>query len=195
MGGRTSIGFKAHIGWASAVVIEDLGDGIAVLAKERIAMRDTFETAAVYHVGHERKLSLEAAQRLIDDALRESIARAKPAIAALAKRGPVKGAAILSGSARPLPPLESILRSHPLVHTAEGELYRQAVTRACEALGIPVIRIPAKGLEACAANALGTGAGELRARLAAAGKASGKPWAAEQRECALAAWVALRGRA
>jgi hypothetical protein len=193
MGGRTSIGFKAHIGWASAVVIEDLDREIGILAKERIPMRDTFEAAAVYHVGHERKLSLEAAQELIDEALRESIARAKPAIAALAKRVPVERAAILSGSARPLPPLESILRSHPLVHTAEGELYRQAVTCACEALGIPVVRVPAKGLDASAAT-LGTGPGDLRARLAAAGKASGKPWAAEQRECALAAWVALRKR-
>jgi hypothetical protein len=88
--------------------------------------------------------------------------------------------------------LEAILRSHPLIHAAEGELYREAVARASEELGMRVLRIPARDLQTRAAKALGMDANALRARLAALGKASGRPWGAEQRECALAAWMALR---
>src|SRR2546422_9518499 len=50
----------------------------------RVTMLETFETAAVYHQGHERGLSAEQARPLIDSALRESAARAKAAIASLA---------------------------------------------------------------------------------------------------------------
>jgi len=181
----TAIGFKAHIGWASAVVLRHEGRDLEVLAKERIPMRDTFESAAVYHVGHERQLSAAAAQSLIDEALRASVTRAAGIIGSLASRWAMARAAIVSGSGKPLPPLETVLRSHPLVHTAEGELYRDAIARACEAKGIPVQRIPAKALTADAA---------VLSRLDAAGKVSGKPWTKEQRECALAAWLALATR-
>src|SRR4029077_2851592 len=117
------------------------------------------------------------------------------AIAALAAstadRCSLDSAAILIGSGRPLPPLDVILRSHPLVPTAEGELYRDAVARACESLGLRVVRLPAKELEKRARSALSTSESRMRAQLDAAGKASGRPWGAEQRECALAAWIAL----
>jgi hypothetical protein len=90
-----------------------------------------------------------------------------------------------------LPPLEVILRSHPLIHAAEGEMYRDAVARACEALSLRVLRIPAKEMEARAVEALGMNAAAVRGKLAGLGKAAGRPWRSEQRECALAAWLAL----
>jgi hypothetical protein len=192
---RGAIAFKAHIGWAYAVVLVEADGGIQIAAKRRVDMLHTFETAAVYHIGHERGLSVEEAQPIIETAARASLAAAKTAIAALAASTAdgcsLQSAAILTGSGKPLPPLEVILRSHPLVHTAEGELYRTAVARACEALGMPVVRLPAKELEKRAKTALSTSESRMRAQLDAAGKASGKPWGAEQRECALAAWIAL----
>jgi hypothetical protein len=51
--------------------------------------------------------------------------------------------------------------------------------RACQSLGLRVVHMPAKQLP------------KLPERLAQARAALGKPWAAEQRECALAGWVAL----
>jgi len=53
------------------------------------------------------------------------------------------------------------------------------------------VRLPAKSLPARAQEVLGLTQSAARARLDSAGAASGRPWAAEQRECALAAWVAL----
>ncbi len=195
---RGAIAFKAHTGWAYAVVLAETDGGIQIAAKRRVDMLHTFETAAVYHVGHERGLSVEEAQPIIDTAARASLAAAKTAIAALAEstadRCSLQSAAILIGSGKPLPPLEVILRSHPLVHTAEGELYRDVVARACEALGIPVVRLPAKELDKRAKTALSISESRMRAQLDAAGKASGRPWGAEQRECALAAWIALASK-
>jgi len=43
---------------------------------------------------------------------------------------------LVGGAGRPLPPLESILRSHPLVHAAEIELYRRVLLRASGAAWI-----------------------------------------------------------
>src|SRR5437762_4918704 len=53
------------------------------------------------------------------------------------------------------------------------------------------VRLPAKSLPARAQEVLGLTQSAVRARLDSAGAASGRPWATEQRECALAAWVAL----
>lgn len=178
------------------MVIVPRKDGLEIRAKQRLVMREGFHAAAVYHRGHEARLSAAEAQPIIDEAMSASVAAARAAVAALlaADDCALELAAILAGSSRPLPGLEAILRSHPLVHTAEGEMYRSALSRACEALGLRVVRVPAKGLQERAAAALGLSKAELSDRLESAGKASGKPWTAELRECALAGWMALTGQ-
>jgi hypothetical protein len=174
---RTAIGFKAHTGWAAAVVIAEFRGELSVVAKERIVMIEGFDQAAVYHRAHEGNLAADQARPIIEAAFAEALARAEREIARLIT-DPAR-AGILTGSARPLPPLEAIIRSHPLVHAAEGEMYREVLSRACKSLGLRAVRVPAKELP------------KMPAALAAAGVASGRPWAAEQRDCALAAWVAL----
>src|SRR2546428_13255293 len=116
----------------------------------RVTMREPFETAAVYHQGHERGLTAEQARPMIDSALRESAARAKAANASLAAsvagRCRLERAALLAGNGRPLPPLEAVLRSHPLVHAAGREMYPDGVGRACQGLGLRLLRLPAEEL-------------------------------------------------
>jgi hypothetical protein len=190
---RAAVAFKAHTGWACVVVVVEAKGGIEIVAKQRLVMLEGFHAAAVYHRGHEEHLPAAQAQAIIDAALRTSVAKAEEAVGALARSGSfsLELAAILAGSPRPLPALDAILRSHPLVHAAEGEMYRTAVARACETAGLRVLRLPAKGLQARAPKALGLTDSAVRDRLDHAGRASGRPWTAEQRECALAAWVAL----
>src|SRR5260370_1369154 len=48
------------------------------------------------------------------------------------------GAAVLLASGRPLPDLAKILASHALIHTAEGEFFRDIFRRACDGRGIAV---------------------------------------------------------
>ncbi len=174
---RLAIGFKAHTGWAAAVVIGEGRGEPSGVAKGRITMLETFARAAVYHQALEGNLTADQARPLIDAAFRDALARAKEEIAKLAADR--ARAVIISRNGPPLPPLESIIRSHPLVHAAEGELYRDVVARACESMGMETVRVPAKKLP------------KMPAALAAAGAASGPPWAADQKACAVAAWSVL----
>jgi hypothetical protein len=100
---------------------------------------------------------------------------------------------MVSPATKPLPPIESILRSHPLVHAAEGELFRRVFSGASAALGAQPRRVPAPALANNTAAALGLTSATLAARLAAMGNASGRPWAADQKEATLVAWLALVG--
>jgi len=63
-------------------------------------------------------------------------------VAQLTRKGHrVVGAGIVLASGRPLPDLAAILRSHALIHTAEGEFFREAMVRASEHCSLPVTRV------------------------------------------------------
>ena len=192
-----ALGMKSHIGWAAVVALAGPAGSPTVVAKRRIDVATTFDEGAVYHKSQE--LPLDAAEalirsstgrfeRLAGEGLRDLISGIR------AGGREVVAAGILSGASKALPPLASIVKSHALVHAAEGELYRQVFRRACEACGIAAISIGARDLEKRAASSLETAPAQLVARLAALGKASGKPWAKDQKESALAAWIALATR-
>lgn len=82
------------------------------------------------------------------------------------------------GKTPALPPIDKIVASHAMIHTAEGELWRALFTEALAACGVAVRR---------------TTAGTLPARahwLDVAGKALGSPWTAEIKAAAIAALIA-----
>jgi hypothetical protein len=167
-----------------------------VVAKRRVDMATTFETGAVYHAG--QKLPLERAEALVRSSGQAFEATARASIAAvlaeLRERGLAPSAsAILRGGGRPLPPLATILRSHALVHAAEGELYRTVLARASEACGLTAAFVPASGLAARVAGAVRIPEARVVSMLAELGKASGRPWTRDQKEATLAAWLALAG--
>jgi hypothetical protein len=189
-----ALGLKPHIGWAALVALAGPAGAPEVVAKRRVEMAATFDEGAVFHVG--QKLPLSEAEALVRTSEERFERVAREALAALAAElrraglDPV-ASAVVAASGRPLPPLAAILRSHALVHAAEGELYRGVLARASEACGVPARFVPAKAIPSLAAGALGLSPSQLAARLAALGRASGRPWARDQKESALAAWVAL----
>jgi hypothetical protein len=195
---RAALGFSPHIGWAAVVAISGPSEAPRVVAKRRIDMATTFETGAVYHAG--QSLPLARAEELVRSSEEAFGTIARAGIAALSDelRGlglELLASAILSGSTRPLPPLESILRSHALVHAAEGELYRRVLARASEECGVPAALVPAAELPARIAGAVRLPERRVASTLVEIGKASGKPWARDQKEATLAAWLALAGGA
>ena len=103
----------------------------------------------------------------------------------------VVGAAILLASGRALPPLAKILAAHPLIHTAEGEFFRQAASSACEGLRIPVTAIPVRELEARAKVAFANRAARLQLSIANLGRSVGPPWTSDHKTAALAAALLL----
>ena len=90
-----------------------------------------------------------------------------------------------------MPRLESILASHALIHTADGEHFRDALAFAGKQHRVPVARIREKDLVAQAATCLGHSAPALQATVTAWGKPLGPPWTQDQKLSALAAWLGL----
>ena len=93
-----------------------------------------------------------------------------------------------------MPPLERILTSHPLLHTAEGELFRDALRSASRECGLPLTTVKERELLTRAIAELRLPAGALERHLAAMGKGIGPPWRQDQKFASVAAWLALRQR-
>jgi hypothetical protein len=189
-----ALGFSPHTGWAAVVAISGARDTPAVVAKQRLDMATTFETGAVYHAA--QALPAAEAEALVRASEQKFTAIARASLSAFLTRLRGEGlepsaSAILAGGAKPLPPLAAILRSHALVHAAEGALYRGVLARASEVCGIPATFVPVADLPARVADAVRLPEERVVSLLAEIGKASGKPWARDQKEAALAAWLAL----
>ena len=100
----------------------------------------------------------------------------------------VRGVAVAVGTTRVPQELATILGSHPLLHAAEGELYREALADAAEAAGLPVVRFVGRNVLVDAAAALERPIADTLAEL---GRGLGPPWAKDQKEAAAAALLAL----
>jgi hypothetical protein len=104
----------------------------------------------------------------------------------------VAKAAGIPAGARPVPDdLSAILRSHPMIHAAEGALFRTAVTSACEACGIAVISTREREVWPNAARAWGLKEAALRKQIDALRKSLGSPWGSDQKAAAAFALLAL----
>jgi len=126
----------------------------------------------------------EASAQLAAEAVREAIADAKQ------KGYEISTSCILTGSGRSIPALDKILASHPLLHTAEGELFRNAIARACLNQGLPVVAVKEKELVARAPKDIGISGELIDQHLERMGKAIGPPWRQDEKHASLAAWIA-----
>ena len=97
------------------------------------------------------------------------------------------------GSGRPLPALKAILSSHALIHTAEGEFYREEMLKAGKRCGLSVLGVKERELFDRASLHFRMPLDELDRRVAELGKPLGPPWTQDQKCAALIAWLALSG--
>jgi hypothetical protein len=130
----------------------------------------------------------KATQKLATSGLREIVNELS------AKGEIVSACGIVLASGRTLPPLEATLRSHAMVHTAEGELYRAAIAHAGEYCGLRVSGVKERELYERAAEALHLSAAKLKSRVNEMGKAVGSPWTSDEKNATLVAWLALAAR-
>ena len=191
---QAALGLRAHSGWAALVAVGGPAAAPQVLDRRRIEMADDPEARQPYHAAEE--LPLAAAQALLDRLARVARERAAAglgaALADLRTDGyDVVGAIVLTASGKTLPGLESILASHALIHTADGEHFRDALAFAAKQHRVPVVRIREKDLGAQAAKTLGEPAAALQATVTAWGKPLGPPWTQDQKLSALAGWLGL----
>ncbi|HEV7498998.1 MAG TPA: hypothetical protein VGQ33_03295 [Vicinamibacteria bacterium] len=191
---QAALGLRAHSGWAALVAVGGGPASPQVLDRRRIEMADGPEAKQPYHAAED--LPLARAQALLDRFARVAQERAAAglgaALADLRADGyDVAGVIVLTASGKPLPGLESVLASHALIHTADGEHFRTALAFAGKHHRVPVARIREKDLVAQAAKALGRAAPALQATVTAWGKPLGPPWTQDQKLSALSAWLGL----
>jgi len=122
-----------------------------------------------------------AAGKLAADAVAEAVREAGGVTAA----GVAMGRTVLPTN------LERIRASHALLHSAEGELYRDALSEAAGDAGLRVVRFLSKEVRSEAAGALGWPLERLEGWLVETGKSAGKPWTKDEKDASAAAMLAL----
>src|SRR5690348_7662317 len=191
-----AMGVRMHSGWGVLVAVAKENGRLRVIARERIEVVDGKSGGKKQPYHFARTMSLAAAEKYLGKCAEDSERLAGAAIAAinasLRERGfRVARCAVLTGAGRALPELSKILAAHPLVHTAEGEFFREAICAACKNLKIAVSRVRERELAETAKEMLGNRALSAKKQIANAGKAIGSPWTQEHKNAALAAWIAL----
>ena len=162
----------------TAVALTGVGDDLGVVARAEVRTRES----QPFHDA--QGLPIDEAERLIAAAADAAVARAaadlRQLVDELAGRGLHAVGAAVAGRDYKLPAtLEATIRSHTACHAAEGQMTNEALTEACNVVGIEVTV-----MTDVVAAAMVEGVGKL----------IGPPWRKEHK---LAATAALRvlGRA
>ena len=103
----------------------------------------------------------------------------------------LKRCGLLLASGKPLPDIPNILASHALIHTADGELFREALLHASERCGLEMFTATESGLFERASQTLHRKGDDLGRCLAHLGAAVGSPWTQDEKLAALVAWLSL----
>jgi hypothetical protein len=193
---RAALGFHMHSGWGVLVAVSGDAHSVELLDRRRIVVADPEVRGAIQPYHFAAQLEPSEQEKHLAHCVASSSRLAAAAIAEVVKElngrhYGVVGAAILLASGRALPPLTKILAAHPLIHTAEGEFFRQSACSACEGLRIPVTTIPARELEARAKVAFTNRAARVQLSIANLGRSVGPPWTSDHKAAALAAALTL----
>jgi hypothetical protein len=193
---NAAVGLRVHSGWTALVAMcMETGEPV-VLLRERVELVKTFsyKFRQPYHTAE--KLPFARRREFISKANAEARQLAyramRAAQAELTKREyRLTACGLLLASGRPLPELQSILASHALIHTADGELFRGALAHASARCGLAVLRVRERELLRESAQALGMEDAVLLKQVTQLGKPLGSPWSQDEKYAALVAWVAL----
>ena len=178
---RVVLGFRAHSGWAAMVAVAGGAGSPRVLERRRIVIAEAETEAARFPYHAAAELPVEEASALIERAFNSACALAAEAIASAVKRlgaekHTVTGCVVLTGSGKPLPELAKILAAHPLIHTAEGVMFREALINGARQLGLSTGTVPEKSVDAAVLE-----------EIAGLGKLIGPPWTQDQKLATVAA--------
>jgi hypothetical protein len=191
-----ALGFRVHSGWTSLVAVALENDEPIVLARQRPHLVATFSYTfrQPYHTAE--KMDLAEARTFLQQQRREARKLALQAIHYAQTEAAEQGykltrAALLLASGRPLPELPKILASHSIIHTADGEFFREALLHACARADVPIIKIKDRELLATASATFRQTPAELTRFITDLGKPLGAPWTQDEKSATLAAWLAL----
>lgn len=193
---RAAIGFRVHSGWAAMVAVSLQKGAPVVLHRRKLLLVKTFSYTfrQPYHTAE--KMPVAEAAEFVKAVEKESQELALTGIRALRKELEAVdyrlcGCALLLASGRKLPEFEKILASHALIHTADGELFRESIRHACNGAKVSVAALKERDLMAAASQRLKKRPEFLNRTVTALGKSLGPPWTQDEKLATLAAWLTL----
>jgi hypothetical protein len=197
---QTAVGFRVHSGWSALVTVSLENDAPIVVSRRRVHLVETFiyKFRQPYHTAG--RMPLEKARVFVEGSLSEAKRIAGSALRSTQKELGNKGyelarGALLLASGKALPGLEGILKSHALIHTADGEHFREALRHACADCGVEIMCIRERELLERGVKTLRMRREKLLRRLTELGAGFGAPWTQDEKFAALAAWLVLAGAA
>jgi hypothetical protein len=196
---QAALGWKLHTGWAVLVAVTGRPSETEVLIRRRVELLppDSSITRFVYHQASEMppRQAKELVERGIKASQESACLVVNEAVEELRSRGiTVNVCGVLCGPPVPPQDLAAILRSHPLIHTAEGTLFQNAIVSACESRGLKVVQAREREVWSRAAAAWDITESELRKNVELVRKSIGAPWSADHKASTAIALLALRSR-
>jgi hypothetical protein len=196
-----AIGVRMHSGWGALVAVSFASGKVEIIERRRIVVIDAAAPGAKQPYHFAKDLGLPRAEKFIGKCFADSQQLAASAIRDLlakltARKYRVKGAAVVLASGRPLPPVAKILAAHPLLHTAEGQFFREVFAKACEICDLRVEGVRERDLDERLQEAFGKAATRVCRQVAEQRRVIGAPWTADQKLATVAALLVLgRGSA
>ena len=195
---KAAVGFRVHSGWSALVAVSLEKSVPVVLRRLRSQLVKTFSYTfrQPYHTGE--KMGFAEAGEFISGVQTEAEELAYQALQTI--RVDLEGqgyrldrAGLLLASGRPLPELERILQSHALIHTADGELFREALRSASTRCGLRLMCTKERELLERCAQVFSLRPLVVLRRATDLGRGLGAPWSQDEKYATLAAWLALTG--
>jgi hypothetical protein len=192
---QLTIGFRVKTGRATAVVMAGPASAPRVLSRKSLQLWDPAipESHQPWHADFELPpdesarivpMALKAVERVALSALRELVDEVRSA------HGSIIGIALVAGSSTDP---ESIHNPHMRAHAREGQLFPQALANAAKTLRIPAVTMAESEVFTIAAAKLAKSPDAVKLAVTELGRNIGKPWSAEEKAAAAAAWITLAG--
>ena len=195
-----ALGFRAHSGWTALVALSVTKGAPCVLARQRIHLVEpfTYRFRQPYHTA--KNLPLDEARAFVVGVQTHARGLAYRAVRGLQESLHEQGyritrCGLVLASGRPLPNLPDILASHALIHTADGELFRDALLHASARCGLLSKTAKERELLNEGSRTLRLTPSALTRRIADLGRPLGAPWSQDEKLASLIAWLALASKA
>ncbi len=189
---------RPHSGWAALVAVAGTPRSPEVLDRRRIEIADPEIDGSMQPYHAAEALELDRARQYLERCGEHARLRAREALKEVlddlrADGRETVGCGLLLSSGRTLPSLREVLGSHALIHTADGEHFRDALSAAASHFGLSVDGVREKEIWARGSEDLATPIADLQRLVNAIGKSLGPPWTQDQKLAALSGWLALAG--
>jgi hypothetical protein len=182
------LGLRVKLGWAVAVAVDvDPASGAARVVGRGEPRLDPSGGIFGYHAAMEaepedRASVVAAAAARAADAATDELADTIAAIEESVGGAVVASVGVVVGRGVRRIPLDRILTSSQLFHTAEAEVIQDGFAEAARRLGLPVVRVTVADAEA----------DDSWPHIDGLAQAAGRPWRKDEKLATVAAWRALR---